>query len=541
MKKTPASTHGMSLSEEIKLLDKKIASLITHRTRLLAKSARSRKNKKVALADARQEQMLWQTWKEEMQREGVDHHAARRIFLQLNTLAYAQAERHHNEDKSFCLYPRKEAMDIAIEGPRSGFQARVMLFLAAASGQAVELSPFQPNDIAIELIKALNQCGGSLSWTSEACSVLPKARPDLDDKVIFTGQDRFNFYLLLCLALTGVHRVRFSGAANMKLLDLRPLADFLPELGARLTIVEPHGSGLPVRLETSGQLPSEIDIPEGLDNEFVLALAVCSLLFPGPTTLRIPAGQHEALFVQRGLRTLSRIGASIREQDGALEVTPGVPALAPVSRTLPMDPIQASCLLALPLLRGGSAELAGHWPADDAQASSIADILFEFGLKLHIAPNRVTMSVEQQPGALYLDLGSCPEYLPVALGLSLAVPGKVTLAVDPGLPDMEYAVDMLQTLHVEHAVTAEGIDILGHNGRKGQEISWVSPGPVWTLGYVLASFALPGICLANPGNITTLWPGFWGLFKNLPQPQNARPKTPQGDGDDRPKRRRIRI
>ena len=533
--------HGMSLSEELNSLDKRIASLISQRTRLLAKSARSRKTRKVALADARQEQMLWQTWKEEMQREGLDHHAARRIFLQLNTLAYAQAERHHGEDKPFCLYPRKEAMDISIEGPRSGFQARIMLFLAAASKQTVELAPFQPNDIAIELIKALNQCGGSLAWTAEACTVAGNTPLDLDDKVVFVGQDRFNFYLLLCLALTGVNRVRFSGTANMKLLNLKPLADFLPELGARLTIVEPHGSGLPVRMETSGQIPSEIDLPEGLDGEFVLALTVCSLLFPARTTLRLPAGQHKALFVQRGLRILSRIGATPREQDGVIDVTPGIPSLAPLGRSLPMDPLQASCLLALPLLRGGTATLSGSWPEDDAQATAIADILFEFGLKLHTTPEQVTISVEEQPGSLYLDLNTCPEYLPLALGLAAKIPGKVSLAVDPALPDMEYGTDMLQSLGIEHTVTADGIDITGQSERRGQGATWTSPGPVWTLGYVLASFSLPGVCLANPGNITALWPGFWNLFKNLPRPQAVQQVQAQGDTDDRPKRRRIRV
>ncbi len=531
----------MSLSEEINALDKKIASLITHRTRLLAKSARSRKTRKAALADARQEQTLWQIWKEEMQREGVDHHAARRIFLQLNTLAYAQAERHHSEDRPFCLYPRKEAMDIAIEGPRSGLQARVMLFLAAASGQAVDLSPFQPNDVAIELIKALNQCGGSLSWTADSCSVAPRTRMDLDDKVVFVGQDKFNFYLLLCLALTDVHRIRFSGAAGMKLLNLKPLTEFLPELGARMTIVEPHGSGLPVRVETSGRIPEEIDIPEGVDEEFILALIVCGLFFPARTTLRIPENRPATLFLQRGLRILSRIGANIEENGSEIRITPGTPSLTPAGQSVPMDPLQASCLLALPLPRGGSAELSGTWPTDDGQAGAIADILFEFGLRLHVAPNQVSVSVDQQPDALYLDLTPCPEYLPLALGLALAVPGKVTLAVDPGRPDMEYAVDMLQTLNVAHTVTSEGIDLLGHNGRKAEDTPWISPGPVWTLGYVLASFALPGICLANPGNITALWPGFWNLFKNLPQPQNARAKAPQGETDDRPKRRRIRV
>ena len=155
--------------------------------------------------------------------------------------------------------------------------------------------------------------------------------------------------------------------------------------------------------------------------------------------------------------------------------------------------------------------------------------------------DRVSTSIHERPGSLYLDLAPCPEYLPLALGLAAAVPGKVTLAVDPELPDMEYGRDMLQSLGIEHTVTAEGIVITGQGSRKGQGATWSSPGPVWTLGYVLASFSLPGICLTNPGNITALWPGFWNLFKNLPKPQAALTAQPKGEESDRPKRRRIRV
>lgn len=86
----------------------------------------------------------------------------------------------------------------------------------------------------------------------------------MDNKIIYAGQSKFHFYLLLCLALGQVTRAKFTGSTKLKIHDVRPVQELLPRLGARLTIVEPHSNGLPVRVESSGQIPETITIPKGV-------------------------------------------------------------------------------------------------------------------------------------------------------------------------------------------------------------------------------------------------------------------------------------
>ncbi|MCA1743143.1 MAG: hypothetical protein LC631_04235 [Desulfovibrionales bacterium] len=60
--------HNLSITDELKETDKKIASLIDKRSRLLSRISQTRQQKNTSLTDAQLEKELWKVWKEEMKK-----------------------------------------------------------------------------------------------------------------------------------------------------------------------------------------------------------------------------------------------------------------------------------------------------------------------------------------------------------------------------------------------------------------------------------------------------------------------------------------
>jgi hypothetical protein len=87
--------------------------------------------------------------------------------------------------------------------------------------------------------------------------------------------------------------------------------------------------------------------------------------------------------------------------------------------------------------------------------------------------------------------------------------------------------------------------ILVQNGPQGpfDDIRLRAPDPWWTLGTALVSTVRRNIALENPGELASLWPQFWSLFKGLPEPQNrmfsAKNEDTGQEGNEPRKRRRI--
>jgi len=530
----------LSLTQEIARIDEKLLTLIAQRTRLLAKAAQSRRAKGVGITDAQQEKTLWNTWRLASAKDNLDPQLVRRLFHLTNTLAYAQAEKDGGTG-SLCLYPRRKPVHIDLDAPRDQILASILMVLAAVNAEPVTVAPFQGTDLSLELMNALRQFGLNLTAEAESYSSTPVPSWSADNTIVYAGQGKFHLYLLLCLSLGRVTKVKFTGATRLKVHDLRPIQDFLPTLGARLTTIEPHSTGLPARLEASGQIPDSVTIPPGFSKKFILALAVAATTYPKGLVIHVEPGYKTSPLLRKGIGFLQELIPEIQFQDATIVVPPGPVRLGLRHADVPMDPLLSLHVLAFPFFHGGTARLRGTWPPHHPHLQSALDLLEELGLRLEAAEGHITATMTEPPQALDADLSPCPEYFPLILALSLGLKGPTTLRL-PQEELLDTGAELLTALGVDFERTATSLRLnLPVHGR-APEGTWQSPDPFWTLAAALASFTRPGFCISGADNVSSVWPWFWKIYMNLPEPQLflSQPQEPAAV-HEQPKRKRIRI
>lgn len=538
--------HSVSLTQELAQLDAKLVSLLTARTNLLTRAAASRRSKNLGITDPNQEKILWQAWKDSAQSENLEPQILKKIFHLANNLSYSRAERNASNDKPLCLFPRRKPVNIDLDAPRDQILRSIMFFLGAINASSMTVAPFQGNDISLELINALNLCGFNISFHNRKCETHPVDAWSMDNKIIYVGQSKFHFYLMLCLGLGRVTRAKFTGATKLKIHDVRPVQELLPQLGARLTVIEPHSNGLPVRIESSGQLPEHIFIPAGLSKKFILALVLAASTYKSGLTIRLHDSYWNSKLLRKGIGFLHHFLPEL-QYEGVNITVPPAPLSLDLSRIdIPVDPLMSLHLLALPFFVDGKVRLQGKWPEYIPHLGDVMDIMHEFGLRITIEHDSITSHMGNRPKQLALDIHSCQEYLPLVLALGLGLRGKCTIALDTTREDVEHAQDLLENLGAGYSIEPGQIQLGLPTIKKDKETPWPSPGPYWTLAGALISFTHPGVCLANADNISSAWPWFWKIFMNLPEPQffihpPRNDEQPDEKHDDKPSRKRIRI
>ncbi len=538
--------HSLSLTQELAQLDEKLVSLLVTRTNLLSRAASSRRAKNLGITDPAQEKILWQVWKDASRADNLEPQILKKLFHLSNNLSYARVERNSSNEKPLCLFPRRKPVEIDLDAPRDQILRSMMFFLGATSNAPLSVAPFQGNDISLELINALNLCGFDLTFHNSQCSTQPVKSWSMDNKIIYAGQSKFHFYLLLCLALGQVTRAKFTGSTRLKIHDVRPVQDLLPQLGARLTIVEPHSNGVPVRIECSGQLPESIAIPPGLSKKFILALVVAATTFKSGLIIKLHDSYWNSKLLRKGIGFLQQFVPALQFEDATVTVPPTPLSLDVQSVDIPVDPLMSLHLLVLPYFTDGTSLLHGKWPRHAPHLQDIMDILHEFGLKVTIQTNSISSRMGNRPRQMSIDITTCQEYLPLVLAMAMGFKGTCAITLDTTQEDVEYAQDLLENLGAGYSIEPGLLQVGLPSTIKAGDAPWHSPGPYWTLAGALISFTHPGLCMANADNISSAWPWFWKIFMNLPDPQNFihPPRSEQQANDihdDKPKRKRIRI
>lgn len=538
--------HSLSLTQELAQLDEKLVSLLIARTNMLSRAAASRRAKNLGITDANQEKILWQAWKDTARTNNLEPQILKKIFHLTNNLSYARVERNASNEKPLCLFPRRKPVRIDLDAPRDQILRSMMFFLGASNSSPMTVAPFQGNDISLELINALNLCGFNLTFHNRQCETQPVSSWSMDNKIIYVGQSKFHFYLLLCLGLGQVTRAKFTGATKLKIHDARPVQELLPQLGARLTVVEPHSNGLPVRIESSGQLPESIFIPAGISKKFILALVLAATTYKSGLSIRLHDSYWNSKLLRKGIGFLQQFIPEL-QFEGVNIAVPPAPINLDLSRVdIPVDPLMSLHLLALPFFVDGTVRLQGKWPEHVPHLDDVMDILHEFGLRITIEADSISSRMGTRPQQLTLDIHSCQEYLSLVLALGLGLRGSCTIALDTAREDVDHAQDLLENLGAGYAIEPGQLQLGLPAVKKDKEAPWQSPGPYWTLAGALISFTHPGVCLTNADNISSAWPWFWKIFMNLPEPQNFI-HPPRSDEqtdethDDKPQRKRIRI
>lgn len=534
----PQDRDKRSITDELVDLDHQLTSLLARRTRLLAKAAGTRKRKGKALVDPTQEKRMRRAWDGLVSRHGFDTATMRKLFNLANGLAYSFAQGGEEGEQTFTMRPRRAPLDLTMPGPSALEESRMWTAIAGATGATCEIAPIVLNDPLVELVKGLNGAGASMSREKGKVTAAGQ-KPDFHGKTVFAGGDPLNFFMLLAMALPEPGISMFSGGTALKVMDLRPVAHVLSGLGVRLTSLEPHSNGVPVRMESGGMTTNRFRIPENFPAEAAAAIA----LF-GPTYPDGIAFTWDEEFDDKGL--LSRVAAILKDcgvpctlADDSFSVDRAILAM-PQSVTFPLDPVLCTSLLAAPHFGSGRVHLDGAWPEKDADAESAVTLLENLGLEVKVSKSGITAELAERPEEIDLDVTECPIFAPLALAAGLASHSgaRIRVADDfDGTSAMELGDRLGRFVRVKPNKVVVAASPKGSTWDESAE-AWVSPAPEWTMGLALASYAAPGIKLANPGGLSAVWPEFWQLYVNGFEPQPDK-KEPEDDG--RKKGRRVRI
>ncbi|MDR2850526.1 MAG: 3-phosphoshikimate 1-carboxyvinyltransferase [Desulfovibrio sp.] len=510
-------------------LDKDILKLLLRRYNLVRRMYNTK-----GFLDLKDEKILRASWQTAVARVSKDFRLAGNLFALLQDITFLprpapspegsgpdgdgqtdSARREHVLRSAFNLAPPQKPVRLHMAAPFACRATRAYLMLAAATGQAVRISPCLMNDPIVDFVKALNQAGASLTRENEGVFSRESAPLGVPDKVLHVGDSAWNFFLLLAHYLGRPSRVKFTGETALKMTDFSITRLFLPLLGARLVSVVPKSEGLPVRLECSGMFPESVSLPADLPAEFAQALLLAAPLYAKPLSADFGLHpQRDGIFA-RTLPLLSFLGARHMVDGATVHITPG-PLSLPAQPDLPLEPELANFFLALPLALGGEARLAGFWPHWSGADSGVR-ILQGIGLELReengeVRARAVTPLRAACLSTLPADLP--PEWFPLPAALAACAALRGGEALLPKLFCYNEEVDgFLRALGLEMSVD-------GHvfKAESCEHTVWNAPTPVWALAFALAACAKPHRKLGNPGCVTELYPAFWSLYNALPDP-----------------------
>ncbi|WP_319582973.1 chorismate mutase [uncultured Pseudodesulfovibrio sp.] len=513
---------------DISDIDDQILGLLEKRAFLIRKEGAWRKSRQKSLVDPQLEKLLRGAFDRSAGRLGLDAKLTKQLFTLLNQFSLADARKKF-EGEGYKLAPRVEPISAGIAGPRSFRFTRMMLAMAASAGAQVTLSPVTMNAPNKDLAKALKQVGAPIHWDDDFIRNDGGRTLEFEGKMAFVGEDKFNFYMLLCLALGHAGRCKFTGKPSLQLLDAASLNKVLPSLGARVVPMNPNNPGLPVRLECGGAMDESVTLPGSIDPDFAAALTLAAWSFPGGLTIKgLTSAARDR--VAEAVAVLEACGITAKLDKDSVSVSDGVPTIESQPE-LPLSVRLNAMLLALPVLSGGTINLEGAWPKNE-QADRVLEQLRALGLRVNVADVNVVATMEGElPESADIPLGASPDLMPMALALALKV-GDAKLAG----ADNDVAMELLDRIGASYEINDDVIEL--KPGNPQWEGTWFSPDPVWSMGCALAAFAVPGIVLENHGEVTATWPEFWNFYNSLPTGK-MKPKPEREKKDDT--RRRIKI
>ncbi|MCF8103862.1 MAG: chorismate mutase [Desulfohalobiaceae bacterium] len=541
----PEKNHSLekkrTLTSELEEMDGALIRLLGKRSRLLGKAAGSRKQKKKSLVDPGQEKQLWQNWRAQAESQGLDERMMHSLFHLVNGLGYERLEK--KKDWEFELRPSKEPARMDLEGPGDILLSRMWVFMGAAAGVPLQLSGAVLNDPLFELIKGLNQAGGTFFWEKDLVSCRGGQGPDFDRKTLFVGQDPFNLYLLIFLAAMKPGVCRFSGGSRLKLIDLRPVERIVRALGGRMISLVPGSRGLPVRLESSGRIDASLDLPPDASPDMVqaLVLTLAARLEPKAEAF-VKQEDAGGLFLDlpRVFRVLTAAGGRFRQQEQGWVITGGRLDM-PECPGLPLDPVFCGYLLAMAYVSRGRAGIQGEFPLDLPESATVLELFEKLGMEVTVDSAGVRGKfLREKTQPLSIDTRGKAWLLPLALAQVLCRQKEAELMVLPG-EDLDFALVLLDSLGAAYSLSDDRLSIQGGlNLQDCPEVKMQTLHPWWSMALAVMALKRPGLIVKNPGELTRLWPQFWSLFKGLPDPGRVREAAdPKTAGQRRKMRKKV--
>ncbi|NDV25874.1 chorismate mutase [Desulfovibrio sp. JC010] len=533
-----SAPRRQSLLDEIKELDARLLSLISRRNYLMGKAASKRKQKGLPLGDPDMERRIFETWTAEAGNKKFDVKTARRVFDQLNNLAYAGVAKPENRKLStYVLSPPQKPVNVTFDGPGSLLQSKLWIALSAAAGAESKMGPLCVNDEITELIKAFNQAGAHLSWDGETVESRSGDGIEFEEKLVFAGDDAMTMFLTIAFGLKTVGKFKIAGGPILKQYDSRPLAEILSPLGARLNTLDLQSHGLPARLECGGRMASSLEISEDIPAGFVAALALAAWTYPQGLTFKFAEDWQGKDLLKEVVAVLKKCGvkAKLSETECSVPATKGISV--PEEPAIALEPELCAALLSIPAFSDGQVTINGEWPKS-AIAEDALVTLKKGGVDIKISKGSITASKGEAAADLSFDFGNANDLFPVGLALAVNSRSECKLGNIADTVLFEQGVELLERLGIKYEREDDGLTVIP--GRLKWDEAWSAPTPFFGIALGLLAWMRPGISIENPGDVTDLWPRYWTLYNSLPEINGL--KDPEVKKKDESKtRRRIKI
>ncbi|AGW12374.1 putative 5-enolpyruvylshikimate-3-phosphate synthase-like protein [Megalodesulfovibrio gigas DSM 1382 = ATCC 19364] len=544
------STPPRDVERELARLDHKLLDILEERAAILAAMRAGKKGR--AAMEQHLEQRLWQAWEERAGRATGDKSRWRTLFTLIQDLPAARHPEPGESTAGFQLFPKPVPCKAQVLAPAGVWESQCWAALAVQCSRHAQLRGVAFNAALAFLVKALNHAGATIRWNNDILAS-EGGSIKLDGKALFVGDDALGCYFLLFLALGQHIRLRVTGDTGLKLLDLSPVGRFLQAFQARLTPVVPGSKGLPARLESAGLPPAAIQLPSDLPPEALLALAMAAPSYEEGLSISWKDSKFEPV-AARAAAVLASFVPDAVHVPGTLTIPRAEPTLPPVAH-LPMDPLLAVSLLALPLCHpaGGDMALEGAFPAQRSPWKEGLALLRAAGGEPEVDPDMVRVAVDgSRRGSLILDTMADPACFPLSFALAAArmlqdAEATAQLSLPATDLDRQACEELAARLGLRMEQDDACLRLTGRMGEAGATTPWLAPTAAWGLAYACLSMARPGLALANPGGVTELLPRFWNLFNTLPQPPRdvllvaPAPMDEENADDGRGRKRRIKL
>lgn len=501
---------------KIASLDKELIYLIAKRAHLLSKLPKT--------GLSAHEKQLRISWEKNVTMFSKDTQFIRQLFTFLQGVEVIPETM--EQASAFCLSPKNKPVNIILPTPSCSRTTQLNIAMAVCSNTEGTLQHIIFNDPIIECLKAFNQIGIALQWEENGCIICNKLAPTKKyykktipiDTVVHIGNNTLLLYLLIFFIATRPARVKFIGKHSLNLTDFSSLGKFLPMIGSRLINIIPGQDGLPIRIESSAMLPSEVRIPNDLPTDAVLALFIAATTWDKELTIDIstypnvtfifneliPLFEHWQVPFQKLLS---------KENVTAIVITPQKTTFSDNIMNGTYLPGTAT-LLALPAFVGGKVILEKQPQQDISKTFLLIKILTQLGLNISETKNTICCTGSGQiTVSPSFNIKVIPEELfPLILTLLCIPMLKTETNSHLELPDY------IDKPILDSYLAQIGLVQIGSQIKHvvPTQTPWTSPSDSWGLAISLAAFLRPQIKLNNPGCVEAVFPNYWKIYNKLP-------------------------
>ncbi|ADH84725.1 3-phosphoshikimate 1-carboxyvinyltransferase [Desulfurivibrio alkaliphilus] len=410
----------------------------------------------------------------------------------------------------------------AVEVPGSkSITQRALIAAALAKGESILRGPLASEDTDYTT-KALLAMGmvidtGRDKWRifGQGGRVAPPATE------IYLGNNGTATRFLTSVAALGRGIFLINGDERMQQRPIEPLLQALRGWGVQIRSIQ--GTGCPpLEIQADGLAGGATVLPEGKSSQYLSSLLLVSPYARQPAELKVEGEVLSKPYVAMTLAVMRDFGI---EAEAAPELNHfKIPQGIYQGREYRVegDASSASYFWAAAAVTGGKVTVT-NVPSPSLQGDAVlVDILEQMGCRVERDQAGISVAAPDELRGVEVDMGDCPDVVPTLAVVAALAQGRTRINNIAHLRIKE--CDRLGVMAAELAKlgvkTEEGPDYLVVEGRgrqhdyQGAEIATHNDHRI-AMSFAVASLAIPGIRIENPGCVKKSFPDFWQRLESI--------------------------